>query len=465
MPRTARAGALAAAVLALIAVPATAAPARAATRAITPDYITVDTPASPDGNLGLLSVAVDSTSPVTSFTLHVHNASTNADLLDPATSEASNVNDGSYWQSTWIVKAPVTTTQLPLGDYAVTADVTDQAGNQADGLYAGPWEFTPSAEVTLTADSTTIDYDHPTATITGTVRLLYPGGTTAPYQGPVQLYDDWGSSPTLETSSTGAFSTKVTPADISGTGLSDYAYAQVADSATGRGGDSTTLGFSITPNPTRLTATLAPRNSITYGTNVTLSGSLTYQRNDAGSLVPFATSMPVTIDNNGKPTRTVKTNSKGGYSVTLPRTAGTIWSANFVPPSDLLTPQQDSLPLTVTIPTAFTGFKGSVNSHGSLKLSTCLGFTTTVPGLSLSPYYFQQGGSFQYSTHKGGPWNNFAYASSGSTCGHGGLVYTLTGSAPYRGAYYRVTFATQRDANQYYTIYHSATSGEIYLKV
>ena len=192
MSRT-RAGVLAAAILALLAVPATA--ASAGVRVITPDYITVDYAASPDSSVGDLSVYVTSTTPITALDVRILGWDTSTDLLDPAVTQTSSTG-GTYapYESTWTVTSPITTAQLPLGGYDVTVDATDQGGTVATGGDAGRWEFLPSLAFTVSADSTAIDYDHPTATVTGTVTLDNPDGTTTPYQGPLYLVESWNYS-------------------------------------------------------------------------------------------------------------------------------------------------------------------------------------------------------------------------------------------------------------------------------
>ena len=115
---------------------------------------------------------------------------------------------------------------------------------------------------------------------------------------------------------------------------------QLLDSSTYRGGESAGINFNVAPNPVRLTAKLSS-GSVTYGAKVTLSGTLTYQRNDTGSYVPFASPMKVSVYNAGssKPNTavaTVQTAANGSYSVTLPKTTGTVWRVQFSPASALL---------------------------------------------------------------------------------------------------------------------------------
>jgi hypothetical protein len=468
MSRT-RAGVLAAAILALLAVPATA--ASAGVRTITPDYITVDYAASPNSSVGDLSVYVTSTTPITTLDVHVLGWDTTNDLLNPAVTETSS-SGGNYtpYESTWTVTTPITTAQLPLAGYDVTVDATDQGGTVATGADAGQWSFLPSATMTLTANSTTINYDHPTATLTGTVTLDNPDGTTTPYQGLVSLNEDWaiGNPVTVTTNQNGDFNATVAPTST------DYestagVYASIYANPANRYGNSPQVSFNLKPNPVKLTAKLSSR-SVTYGAKVTLSGSLTYQKNDTGSFVPFATPMKVSVYNaySSKATATVQAAANGSYSVTLPKTIGTLWRVQFNPPSTWLQSPSVSAPLKVTIPTVYTGFTGSVTRSRGLKLSACLGLTSSIPGLGLDGFVLYT--TFQYSAHKTGPWQNYPqYEAIGGACGHEGhIVYTTTTAASGSGAYYRAILPTFEDtavnAGQY-TYYHSATSNVIYLKV
>ena len=206
----ARLAALATAILALLTVPATAASAEV--RTITPDYITVNFASSPDTNLGLLSVDVSSTTPITSLAIHVLSQSTDADQLDPAAQETSNIDDGSSYESVLTVTTPVTPPQLPAGDYNIAVDATDQGGTHAVGSPAGPWEFTSSATLTINASPALIDYNQQTATVSGTVTLHNPDGSQTYYQGPLTLNQGWTvSAPTVNTDATGHFTTTVSP--------------------------------------------------------------------------------------------------------------------------------------------------------------------------------------------------------------------------------------------------------------
>lgn len=322
--------------------------------------------------------------------------------------------------------------------------------------------------MTLAVDSTTIDYDHPTATVSGTVTIDYPGGTTAPYHGPVSLDEEWGqgSSPTLTTTTAGVFSIKVTPPYDPGAGLPDYLSAQVAGSSTARGGSSTVV-FNVTPNPTKLTVKLSPKNSVTYGTAVKATGSLTYQRNDAGSYVPFATPMQVAVYAQGKttPTATAKTASNGSFSIALPKATGETWHVQFSPASSLLEGQDFYLPLYVTIPTVYTGFKGTVNKNGGVVLSACLGFTTSVPGTVMGGQVVNT--DFQWAASKNGPWNDYPqYNGTKGSCGHGGTVVYTNTTAERNAAYYRAYYLGASPIQSWdQTGYGKATSGVIYLKV
>jgi hypothetical protein len=467
MSRT-RAGVLAAAILALLVVPATA--ASAGGRIITPDYITMDYAASPDSSVGDLSVYVTSTTPITTLDVHVLSQDTSADLLDPAVTETSSTGGGySPYQSTWTVATPITPSQLPPGTYNITVDATDQGGTVATGSNAGAWEFLPSETMTLAADSTTLDYDHRTATLTGTVTQHNPDGTTSLYEGPVTFTEEWAlSTPvTVTTNVNGVFTVTVAPSATE-YDSSPFVYAAVAATAAHRSASSQTLTLAIRPNPVRLTDKLSS-GSVTYGTKVTLGGSLTYQRNDTGSYVPFASPMKVAVYNNSssRPNAvvvTAQTATNGSYRVTLPKTIGADWRVKFSPTTTWLQGVSLYTALKVTVPAVYTEFTGTVNRSGGLKLSACLGFTSSIPGLGLDGFVLYT--TFQYSTHKTGPWQNYPqYEAIGAACGHGGhIVYTTT-TAIDNAAYYRATLPTFEDGAVTDTYIHSTTSNVIFLKV
>jgi hypothetical protein len=158
-----------------------------AARAATADTIFVNSVSSPNDNLGSLAVELTSTTEITSLAVHVINQDTHADVLDPAMSHTSSTDSPGNltWDNVWTVTTPITTADLPAGDYTILVDATDQGGTTVTGASAGPWQYTSVPVITVSSDRLSIDYDQPTANVTGTASLRNPDGTTTPYQGQV----------------------------------------------------------------------------------------------------------------------------------------------------------------------------------------------------------------------------------------------------------------------------------------
>jgi hypothetical protein len=457
-----RAGAVAAALLAVTAGSLLATPALAGTSAIAPDYITVDTPSSPDSNLGLLSVQVDSTTPITTLALHVLNQSTQADLLDPAVTQDSGIFEGSYYVSTWTVTTPITMAQLPLGDYSVTADATDQGGTTATGAYAGPWEFTPYPEMTLTASRTEIDYNHQSATVTGTVKLEQPDGTLTSYTGPITLDQLWQSTPASTVQATnGSFSATVSPTAEFGSSPSLYAW--LPDSGANRVGQAV-ASFTVNVDPLTVQATQSPQYAL-YGSKAALAGSVKYT--PFGSSTPEPVTTPVKVEleqwnSDGYPTvaGTVTTNSSGNFSFPVAPNPETYWQLFATPATDLIGTQNVTIYPTASFSTVITVAKDAVNSHKKASFAACFGLASAGPvGI---------GGSsslrIQYATHKTGPWSNLTTTLSyGVSCGHDGQHMDGFATVKKGAAYYRVYFPGTPRTGSY--SFDSSASSVFYLRV
>jgi hypothetical protein len=130
------------------------------------------------GNVGMLWIQAGAASPITSMTAHLIDKKTGADKL--------NVTDLSLRQGTatygvWRVAKPITVGQLRPGTYQVQLDVTDSAGTSVTGISAGQFDFINTPLITFRTDRTTVDYDHPSATVQGHVQVATPAGTRRSY--------------------------------------------------------------------------------------------------------------------------------------------------------------------------------------------------------------------------------------------------------------------------------------------
>ena len=149
------------------------------------------------------------------MTAHLVAAGATADALDPVLTETGSTPYGSSeTQSTWSVPTPITVSQLPLGTYTISVDVTfaDLTTQSADSI--GTLNFLNEPQFTLTADHTDVGYDYsPTINLTGTAAILAPDGTTTPYSGTLALTTNFGVSQTLTTDAGGDFTAQVSTTD------------------------------------------------------------------------------------------------------------------------------------------------------------------------------------------------------------------------------------------------------------
>lgn len=462
MSRASR-GALAVAILFLLAETAAGA-AGGASAAITPDYITVDYASSPDGTLGLLSVNLTSTTPITSLAIHVN--SSGSDRLDPAVTQTS-ATSGSPYETVYTVTTPITTAQLPLGDYDVTVDATDAGGTVATGADAGTWEFTPSAVLTLKASRTGIDFNHPTATVTGTVMLRAPDGTETPFQnGTVEFGNGWaGGTQSAPTNASGAFSATVAPSNAFGSPVGFW--AALPDATSHRGGVSPTVIFTIAVDPTAITATQAPK-PVKYGVTPRLVGKVTYQPGGKGAYQALTAPVPIKVYlwSTGRVIATGLSGTNGTYSIKVPSTiGGQLWQVDAFPSTFLLNIAEANVVSSVMYETAFTGFRASVSRSRKVSFGACLGLTSAIPG-GVTIFY-ENSTRVQYATSKTGPWHSLNTSDTDiALCGHGGWRVDGTAVTTLTHAYYRVFFpghAPSQLANS--GGYYASASTPVYLKV
>jgi hypothetical protein len=462
MSRASRA-ALAVAIFSLLA-GTVASAAGGASAGITPDFITVDDASSPDANLGLLSVDVTSTTPITSLVIHINSSGT--DVLDPAATEAT-ATSGSPYETEYTVTTPITTAQLPIGDYDVTVDATDTGGTVATGGDAGTWEFTPSAVLTLKASRTAIDFGHPTATVTGTVMLRAPDGTVTPFQnGTVEFGNGWDGGPqSAPTDASGAFSATVAP--VNSFGSSEAFWAALPDASSHRGNASPAVIFNISVDPTAITATQSPK-PVKYGVAPRIIGKITYQPGGKGAYQVLTTPVPIRVYLFGtsKPIATGETGTNGTYSIKVPATiGGQQWGVSAIPSTFLLNTAGADLVSNVMYPTTITGFRASVNRSRKVSTSACLGFTSAMPpGVFIN---YEDSIRVQYATSKTGPWHSLSTSDTDiASCGHSGRRIAGTAVTTLTHAYYRVYFpghAPSSLAN--FGGYYASASTPVYLTV
>lgn len=385
---------------------------------------------SPTSHRGLLSLAFTAPANITSFTAHII-TSHGTDVLDLPKSAFTQTGTASG--GTWTVTTPISEQQLTLGTYQVQVDATD-GPDSVSGAPAGPLNYLIEPTVTLTANRTRIGQSHPTATLSGAVTGLWPDGSTGPLAG--QLVILGGSYGTAITDASGKFSFS---AANPGAYSVDVSGAEV-DNAT-----SPTVTITARTTPTLLTAKLSTSRT-SFGTTVTVSGTLTYK--PGKSWVPLAGAQ-VVVSPPGYSQSAPVTDSAGHYSTTFtamnagPATVyfNNVNAAPFLTTNWLQPAQVTTKNLNVSLPTSITHFSATVDTRGFLHVHGCLGIDAIWSG---SAYGGQHPMTIQYATRPSGPWQRLGTISlsDDSSCGIAELEVSFTGTLPVRlaRAYYRAHF-------------------------
>src|SRR5208282_3443098 len=111
---------------------------------------------------------------ITAVTAHLVATGTDDDALDPVLTETGSTPYGSsQTQSTWSVPSPITASELALGTYSISDDVTFADQTTQTALNIGTLDFLNEPQLTLTADHTDVGYDYsPAINLTGTAVIL-----------------------------------------------------------------------------------------------------------------------------------------------------------------------------------------------------------------------------------------------------------------------------------------------------
>jgi hypothetical protein len=431
-------------------------PAEAAT-----DTITFVSAGSPASDVGALSVVADSTTPITSLSVHLLNSS-GTDVLDPAMSQASQTTTSDGYQSTWTVTTAITQSALALGSYTISVDAAD-AGTSVTGVDAGTLAFVDEPTITFAASATTVDYANPTVTLSGTASLTAPDGTVSPYSGPIVLTLGYGTT-TVTADASGNYSTTYTP-----TFDGSWAYATIAATSTTGSASSTEAYFTIHQDPLKLTAKLSTA-SVADGGAATVSGVLTYLPDTAGATYQPVVGYKVyayTAQDPQTPAASGTSGNNGSYSITLPTTESTDWTVaagsggelpNTIPYFGLT--ESQPLPMSVNLPTSITGLNVSLNQYWQLSFSGCLNNGAEGDASTGSLVA-------QYADSAKGPWYKLGSSiSTGGACGSHGIRFSGSATAATNYAYYRVMFtgAAGSGPNQTYGLLSSASSASLVWK-
>jgi len=402
-------------------------------------------------------VTADSTTPLTSMTVHLLGATSDQDVLDLPMSAPANppASGPSTWTSPLISQAGGSY-NLQLGIYNAAVDAADQGGASVSYQPAGTFAFQDTVSITPDPADLMITHDNATPTISGTISTLAPGATTAqPYADEQIMLEDsvLGNVPLTTNATTGAYSYTFAhpePGEI---------FSIVVQPTSDLAGGATVTGqFDAQTDPVALSASLSA-STVTYGGKVTVGGTLTYQPGASYEPLSQQTVRIYNAANTTTPVATATTSATGSFTTTLPKEATSVqWVVQAGGPaaSTYLGSASLTLPMKVNLPTAVTGFGVSMSVTAQIGFHGCLTLTAGVPGSlpSLS------GLDIQYSAGSTGPWHSLGSLpkQTAARCGTGGWSFSGTLGAKLNYAYYRAWYPGTTAAG---TGYLAAASGSV----
>lgn len=449
---------------AIAALPAPPASAGQTTWTTATDTITIDPvvqvaaeTASGNGQAGeVLSVTADSTTPLTSMTVHLLGATSDQDVLDlPMSLPANPPASGPVIWTSPVISQAGGAYNLQLGVYNVAVDAADEGGASVSFQPAGTFAFQDTVSITPNPADLMITHDNRAPTISGTISTLAPGATTAQPYGNEQitLEDSVLGDVTLNTNAAGQYTY---PFADPQPGESFSVVVQPTSSLAG--GATVTGQFDSQSDPVALSAGLSA-GTVTYGGKVTVGGTLSYQ--PGASYEPLSDQTVRIYNRPGAttPVATATTNAAGGFTATLPKEAASVqWVVQAGGPAagPYLGAANLTLPMKVNMPTAVSGFGVSLSESAQVGFRGCLTLSAGVPGSvpSLS------GLAIQYSAGPNGPWRSLGSLprQSGARCGNGGWKFAGTLGAKLNYAYYRAWYPGTTAAG---TGYLAAASGSV----
>jgi hypothetical protein len=417
--------------------------------------ITVTRVSSPAGNLGLLSVGLNSTTPVApasiSAAFYATGSPTPAYTATNFVLASGSSNAGGA--STWQVASPITTSELPLGSYLVTISAADTGGDTVTDRGAYTLLFLEQQAITLSVSPDSFSYGQQ-VTLAGTDTGTFPDGSTQPVTGQkLQLLADDNESfgPTVTTDNSGNFRLTVTAGEP--TDLQSPVAFWSSGTATTEEATSPETAVTIAADPIRVTDFSASPATASFGQPVTVSGTLSMRI--LGTWQPYANLGVSTdylgVNQTGCPpgscsnvAATATTGDDGSFTMDIPGGMG----SNIY---DLNTPGYGSPWFTNTVPD-YTVRVDHVPTHlffqqttvrrdtkGRLHLVACIdpagSFVDQKSEVAFPP------ATFQYATRPGGPWRTAAGAGSVkdpvSPPAHPGYCYRPVVAAPAGAAYVR----------------------------
>lgn len=443
MPRrTAIVAALSAAAVAAV-VAGIAVPASAQSGTITA------TAASPVSSVGDLSVSLTTSdgADVTSFTAHIL-TSAGTDVLDLPESDFT-LATGTAADGTWTISTPITTSQLLLGTYTVTVDAADADGDSLTGAEAGQLAFLIQPALTLTAAPAALSYGATSATLSGTVTGLMPDGATAPLASQqVEITNSSDISQATQTDAAGNFSV-----------TEDYAstFTASVQGSTVATASSAPVTVTASTAPTELTGLTVSTTNATFDQQVTVAGNLSYE--PGSSFEPLA-GVSVVVQAPGYPDLSVPvTDSSGNFTATFTATesgpvqvyfnnVGYQQGGSY---AFLAAAQATTATVSISLPTYLTKFSAVVASSGTVSVGGCLGVADISSG---SAFSVEGTITIQYAASTSGPWRTlgtitqttpYARAACGVTTAEASFTGAFAAQLPR--AYYRASFSPAAGVN------------------
>ncbi len=407
-------------------------------------YITVvGNATSPPDNPGLLSIGLEASSAITSVQVQIAFGSTS--YAPPAL----HLTGGTTTNGTWTVPAPITSAELPLGDYYVYVTAADSGGDSITDVQVSQWNFNIQPALTLSATPDQVSADGQTVTISGTATGVYPDSTaptSQPLAGQAVEVSTQGeifggvSSWSVTTAKNGSFSV-TTQTGMSSTTETDTFAAEVAQTSTMAQAISPTVTIEPIKAPVRVTATVTPQYPI-WDQPVTMTGSVTVEVD--GSWVPLPDPyvtisnsqgpIPATVSSSGQFTTALESYEVGPWQVQASGGASDPYAGS----------------ATVSVPAqgpyyqgALTGFTATIDKYGNVSVTGCAENTTMAAvGVPAATRV-----DVQYAAKPSGPWRTLgSIDTTSAACGTNAVGGHFSGSLPGQlaSAYYRAAVTSDQ---------------------
>ena len=403
--------------------------------------VVVVSASSPARNDGLLSVAVESTTPVigSSIKAALFAPKAKKPALIVADFKLSSGHNTGGTTTTWTVASRITTRQLPLGSYRIEVKAASTGGDSANAANAGTLAFVlhPTLHVRLSS-SATYSYGQD-VTISGTDIGRYPSGAMAGLDGqhltivPGVTVSSFDHAGTL-----GYFSVTLQAGVGAGQAIaSGVTVVALADKTTARA-SAGRVAVTVLKDQVQLSAAASPAIAA-YGSSVAVTGTARYQI--AGSATTLALTQAsvqaAEIGCGGGPgcTYSATTGTSGGFTISgvpakLPEQYSVSVAASptwFTAPAATVTLQTDDVPVTVSL-------TAQAEVSGAVALTACAALPGPAgPAYDLAPF---SPVTIRYSTSRSGPWTALATGSVNS-----GDCFGLTAPDQPSDYYYQADLA------------------------